>query len=482
MLDGPPPASPRELDQLAREFHRAMVGIVENTKKLKPPERFPAFERMLADGGLQTARRLLASREVSSGFATLLLHPQSPESLKLSVEYVVLDPRWRPLFTEEELAIATARLKQHGCPLPPGVEGSTLRPGHPPSDQETAPGPEGPVRIESLAQAINSGASRYEIRHLHELRGRLKSTNPTWRTLFDSRTIRPDYAFHVGGRTELQFNIGIEADGNARLVRHGVAFSLETSQTLPTIDPLIPKIERFNEYVATRPEEFSGFCMWDFYNGRRSPDRPVNPIGQDLVRAGAFIMLGARVPEAATNVDRILHDFDRLLPLYRFVEASGPLAFGDPAGAFVARRAAGAPSTVATLPERVIHVSLRHNQLQAALDGLLCEEFGASNVAMEHPLDVGVRVDAAARTPAGMTYYEIKVSPDAMGCLRLAIGQLLEYAYWGHVGRANRLVVVGEAEPDAATRTYLSRLRTQLAIPVWYQRIQLRPDRLFPSV
>lgn len=45
------------------------------------------------------------------------------------------------------------------------------------------------------------------------------------RAIGDSRTTFDSYAFHVGGRTELQFNIGLES-GDEDL-RYGVAFSLE---------------------------------------------------------------------------------------------------------------------------------------------------------------------------------------------------------------------------------------------------------------
>ncbi|MGH2403364.1 MAG: hypothetical protein ACRDGN_02765, partial [bacterium] len=67
------------------------------------------------------------------------------------------------------------------------------------------------------------------------------------------RAIHPNYAFHVGGRTELQFNIGEEERDGQAVVRHGVAFSLELSQSLPSIEPLLPKIARFNDYVRERP-------------------------------------------------------------------------------------------------------------------------------------------------------------------------------------------------------------------------------------
>jgi hypothetical protein len=61
------------------------------------------------------------------------------------------------------------------------------------------------------------------------------------------------YVFHVGGLNELQFNLGFEDVRGVTTFRHGVAFSLQTTRDLPTINPLVPKIARFNEYPRQLP-------------------------------------------------------------------------------------------------------------------------------------------------------------------------------------------------------------------------------------
>jgi hypothetical protein len=376
-----------QLKNLERGFHRAMIGIVENTTRLKPPMRFPEFERMLADGGLQTARRLLAMPGVSSGFTRLFLHESRPESLKLSVEYVVLDPQWRPLFSVHELEKAKKTLTEHGCPLPPDVDDQTAPAISAVATPATLQPLRRPVQIGDLAEALNRAASSFEIGKLHALRARLKSSKITSKALFDDRTIRDTYAFHVGGRSELQFNFGFEDIDGDRFIRHGVAFSLETSQALPTIDPLIPKVDRFNEYVRNRAEDLAGFRMWDFHAGVRSAERRVQPIEGDSVRPRTFIMLGTVIREEDANVghvEQILSDFDRLLPLYRYVESNDPVEIVVNETEFILRRPSMTESATALLPARVVEISLRHNQLQSALDACLREEFGAENVACEH--------------------------------------------------------------------------------------------------
>jgi hypothetical protein len=72
------------------------------------------FLQMLEEyGGVETAKRLLAKKEPSAGLYKLwelnLLHE--------SMEAVVLEDRFRPLFSEDELAEAERRLENLGYSL-----------------------------------------------------------------------------------------------------------------------------------------------------------------------------------------------------------------------------------------------------------------------------------------------------------------------------------------------------------------------------
>jgi hypothetical protein len=90
-----------------------------------------------------------------------------------------------------------------------------------------------------------SARARTPIGFLQEIRVALKSlSRRPGHDIFSSRTTNHNYAFHNGGRSELQFNIGDLAD--TRGFRFGVAFSFETSQAMPTpIDVLAPKVGLF---------------------------------------------------------------------------------------------------------------------------------------------------------------------------------------------------------------------------------------------
>ena len=340
-----------------------------------------------------------------------------------------------------------------------------------------------PFTIQTLAEALHSAAGNFAVGQLQELRAQLHSrSRASPPALFDHRTIHDDYAFHVGGRKELQFNIGVETRDGRRCIRHVVAFSLEPSRSLPTIEPLRPKIDRFNEYLRSHPEDFPGFWMWHWDQGERRPDHEVAPIPADLVRPGVFVALGRWVPQGEVDARAILMDFDRLLPLFAYVESDS--ARGAPPEA--RRFKPGCPDFVTTTTA-IIHgrsgeIALRHKVLQRALYKCLSTESGEENVAIEHELDLGVRVDAAVRQTHGMAFYELKVASTIQACVRLALGQLLEYAHWPSGTRAAELIIVGEATADEDARAYLQLLRDRFTLPVWYRQIAGTPPVLGPKV
>jgi hypothetical protein len=73
------------------------------------------FIQMVAEqGGLATARQLINSTTPSQGFTELWERSR----LDLTVEALVLQPRFAHLFTRRELQVAKQRLADHGCQLP----------------------------------------------------------------------------------------------------------------------------------------------------------------------------------------------------------------------------------------------------------------------------------------------------------------------------------------------------------------------------
>ncbi|MER6815558.1 DUF262 domain-containing protein [Spirillospora sp. NPDC000708] len=106
----PPITDPEE--GLLAEFQAAMLSVYTRAKT-EAGYNANQFLRMLTDhGGLATAKRLLANPRVSDGFVALY----ERKRLDLTVEAQVLDPKFAPLFTDEELRKARDWLTQFGYP------------------------------------------------------------------------------------------------------------------------------------------------------------------------------------------------------------------------------------------------------------------------------------------------------------------------------------------------------------------------------
>lgn len=183
------------------------------------------------------------------------------------------------------------------------------------------------MSIEKVAYKINDLSRSYNVGNLQKLRKDLKGLGkiPT-RDIFNSSSINVDgeWAFHVGGRKEVQFNISFE---DIDYLRFGLAFSLEASQSLPNpIEVLSPKVDRFNEFLKTNAEYATGYSMWYFFDGKRSETLPLTIIPKDWIKYGAFIFVGKYVEKkleelSDSDYDYLLKTFDHLLSLYEFVES-----------------------------------------------------------------------------------------------------------------------------------------------------------------
>jgi len=330
-----------------------------------------------------------------------------------------------------------------------------------------------------VARAINARAPAHAIGALRDIRARLRgySKRPA-SDIFTSHTIHPHWAFHYGGRKELQFNIGLEDVTGEDELRHGVAFSFEPSQSLPSIDVLVPKVRLFNDFMRQYPESYADMRMWHYSHGERSSDYPPAPIMTELITPYVFVFLGKRQRVTAIDHEAILRDFDRLLPLYRYVE-SGAREDAEPPPAwqgftFRAGCIERLPVTTASFAERELNVTLRHNLLQAALTSRLIAEYGAENVADEHATGLGTKIDVVVRQGWNeFWYYEIKTACSPRACLREALGQVLEYAYWPGAQEPRRLIVCGESPIDEDGAAYLRRLNERFRLPIAYEHIAL---------
>jgi hypothetical protein len=110
--------------------------------------------------------------------------------------------------------------------------------------------------------------------------------------------------------------------------------------------------------------------------------------------------LGNRQPPNRIDYESVLDDFDRLLPLYRYVESRGatsPVPLPKSGFDFEPGRSKKVTTAKATLPEKELDLDLRHNLLQDALYQRLAEKHGKENVRTEQPSGVGTLIDIVVK-------------------------------------------------------------------------------------
>jgi len=107
--------------------------------------------------------------------------------------------------------------------------------------------------LKTVAAELNQRALAHPIGKLQDIRAELHHRRRAGQDIFTSSTTFPKYAFHFGGRPELQFNIAWDDVSGDEQLRHGVAFSFEPNRNLPNpVEVLSPKVRRFNKFMRKR--------------------------------------------------------------------------------------------------------------------------------------------------------------------------------------------------------------------------------------
>jgi hypothetical protein len=342
-----------------------------------------------------------------------------------------------------------------------------------------------PLILQEVVTELNEGAKDRPIGGLQQWRKqRFRKERTGASKLFFSKVKRGrDWTFHAGGLMELQFNVGFEDADDERVFRHGVAFSLQPTQAMPDIAPMRPRIARFNEYFRANPEAFESFSMWHWDDGR-TPNFPVRAITDEDVHRGNFIFIGALQPATRVSIEWVLDDFDRLLPLYQYVEGKGALP--PPTREKARKGFVWAPGNKAKVARamyerkatKTIEKDLRHNEIQDVLFNHLEEIHGEDETSGEQDCGNRTLIDVAVRDGESYTYYELKTAPTAQQCIREAIGQLLEYSYWPGSQQAARLVIVGEPPCDKNATAYIKKLQKKFSLPIEYRQFDMKLKRL----
>lgn len=97
-------------ESLEAAFDTAMMDIYHRARAEAKYNASRYLQMLNENRGLQTAQTLLYAQTVSEGYTALW----ERKRLDLTVEALILEPRWNELFTDEDRAIARNRLNEYG--------------------------------------------------------------------------------------------------------------------------------------------------------------------------------------------------------------------------------------------------------------------------------------------------------------------------------------------------------------------------------
>ncbi len=112
------------MDKLEALFHKEMLSLHEKWRSECSYTATVFIKIVKQHGGVKAAQILLRGQGLSRGFLKLM----TLQRLDLSMENLVIQPKWATLFTEAEREIAKNRLEEAGSLKSSGSTMDTFRP------------------------------------------------------------------------------------------------------------------------------------------------------------------------------------------------------------------------------------------------------------------------------------------------------------------------------------------------------------------
>ncbi len=183
------------------------------------------------------------------------------------------------------------------------------------------------MNMKDFATRLNELAreEKFAISKLQEIR------ESHFRNIFTNQSIFDEYMFHVGGRNEFQFNVGLDNVDGKNVIRYGLAFSLEKGRNLEyPIEILSPRIEIYNSFIVEHNSDFLDLKMWYHPVSRDErvsvESKLIGCIPQNWIALDHFLFIGKYFEKSLSEITdddciEVLSLFDRLLPIYQHVES-----------------------------------------------------------------------------------------------------------------------------------------------------------------
>lgn len=131
---------------------------------------------------------------------------------------------------------------------------------------------------------------------------------------------------------------------------------------------------------------------------------------------------------------------------------------------------------------KLVELTHTHKDISKHLFQYLKETYTTGKVSAEHDSGFGTKIDIVLKLSEDLIFYEIKTYPSIKANIREALGQLLEYSYYPTKNLAKELIIVSNLPATEEIGSYLSHLRSQFDIPLYYQQFDLKEKKLKEKV
>ncbi len=178
------------------------------------------------------------------------------------------------------------------------------------------------MNIQTITNKLNEKLKKSKLLYdFQEYRRDIKDITRGSNSFFNKKQSK-NYAFHFGGREEVQFNIGMDKDS----FRYGLGFSFQSDINVK--DPLktvTPKVIRFNEYISRNIPKHKDLLMWRWYGSKRSEELKISSIPDHWIEKECFIFIGNYINKdiselTNTDIDTIVSSFEKLYDIYEHIE------------------------------------------------------------------------------------------------------------------------------------------------------------------
>lgn len=142
---------------------------------------------------------------------------------------------------------------------------------------------------------------------------------------FHQKNINGDYAFHSGGSTETQFNIGMDSVDGKPVVRYGISFSLKKTRTLTNpIGDIGPRVNLYNEYIQQYGTILDSY-QWSWNGDNRSSTDDMDTFAPSDIATGKFLFVGRYFHKSfeelsEDDIHTIVEYWNELYPVYLYIE------------------------------------------------------------------------------------------------------------------------------------------------------------------